>query len=101
MAHLTRDDVERVAALARLSLSDQEAARMASELETVLAYAESLNEVDTRGVEPTAHALPLATPMREDRPEPPLDPELALANAPERDGTAFVVPRVIEAEEEG
>jgi aspartyl-tRNA(Asn)/glutamyl-tRNA(Gln) amidotransferase subunit C len=101
MAHLTRDDVERVAALARLSLSEQEAARMASELETVLAYAESLNELDTRGVEPTAHALPLATPMREDREEPPLDPELALANAPERAGTAFVVPRVLEGEEEG
>jgi aspartyl-tRNA(Asn)/glutamyl-tRNA(Gln) amidotransferase subunit C len=101
MAHLTRDDVERVAALARLSLSEQEAARMAAELETVLAYAESLNELDTRGVEPTAHALPLATPMREDRAEPPLDPELALANAPERDGSAFVVPRVLEGEEEG
>ena len=45
--------------------------------------------------------IPLATPLREDRAVAPLDPELALANAPEREGTAFVVPKVIEGEEEG
>jgi len=101
MAHLTRDDVERVAALARLSLSDEEVERMAVELDTILAYVELLDEVDTTGIEPTSHVIPLATPLREDRSVPGLDPELAVANAPERHGSAFVVPKVIEGEEEG
>jgi aspartyl-tRNA(Asn)/glutamyl-tRNA(Gln) amidotransferase subunit C len=98
---LTRADVERIAALARLSVSDAEAERLAGELEAILAYAEQLARVDTSEVEPTSHPIELPTPLREDVPEPALDPELALANAPEREGSAFVVPRVIEGEEEG
>lgn len=101
MARITRGEVERVAALARLSLSDEEAQRMAGELDAILEYFETLRRVDTREVEGTSHPIRLATPMRPDRPEPPLDPELALANAPDRAGTAFRVPRVIEGEEEG
>jgi aspartyl-tRNA(Asn)/glutamyl-tRNA(Gln) amidotransferase subunit C len=101
MARITREEVERVAALARLSLSEEEVRRMASELDTILEYVEELGRVDTDGVEATCHVLPLDTPMREDRAEPALDPELALANAPQRDGSAFVVPKVIEGEEEG
>ena len=97
----TRADVERIAALARLSVSDAEAERLAMELEAILRYAEQLASVDTSEVEPTSHPIELATPLREDVPEPALDPELALANAPERDGSAFVVPKVIEGEEEG
>ena len=98
---LTRTDVERIAALARLSVSDAEAERLAGELEAILVYAKQLAALDTRDVEPTSHPIELPTPMREDLPEPPLDPELALANAPEREGSAFVVPKVIEGEEEG
>ena len=101
MAHITRDEVERVAALARLLLSDEEAERMAAELDTILEYVETLGRLDTDGVEPTSHVLPVATPLRQDRPVAPLDPELAVANAPEREGSAFVVPKVIEGEEEG
>ena len=101
MAHITRDEVERVAALARLLLSDEEAERMAAELDTILGYVETLDRLDTDGVEPTSHVIPLATPLRQDRAVAPLDPELALANAPEREGSAFVVPKVIEGEEEG
>ena len=101
MAHITRDEVERVAALARLLLSDEEAERMAAELDTILGYVETLERLDTAGVEPTSHVIPLATPLRQDRAEAPLDPELALANAPAREGSAFVVPKVIEGEEEG
>ena len=52
-------------------------------------------------VEPTSHVIPLATPLREDRATPPLDPAVAVANAPEAEGSAFVVPRVIEGEDEG
>jgi aspartyl-tRNA(Asn)/glutamyl-tRNA(Gln) amidotransferase subunit C len=101
MAHFSRGEVERIAGLARLSLSESEAERLAAELDTILGYVESLARLDTEGVEPTSHVLPLATPLREDEPAAPLDPEVALANAPERAGTAFAVPRVIEGEDEG
>ena len=101
MAHISREEVERIAALARLSLSNDEAERMATELDTILGYVETLAEVDTEGIAPTSHVIPLPTPLREDRGGPSLDPEVALANAPEREGTAFVVPKVIEAEQEG
>lgn len=101
MARITREEVERVAVLARLALSEAEAERMAAEFDRILAYVETLKGVDTEGVPPTCHVIPLPTPFRSDRPEPPLDPELAVANAPQRDGTAFVVPKVIEGEEEG
>ncbi len=101
MARITRGDVERVAALARLCLADAEAERMTSELDVVLEYAQLLQEVDTSQVEPTSHVLPLPTPMREDVPDAPVDPELALANAPERRDSAFVVPRVIGDEDPG
>ena len=101
MAHITREEVERVAALARLSLSEEEARRMVADLDTILGYVESLDAVSTEGVEPTHHVLPLATPLREDRAAPPLDPERVVANAPAHDGSAFVVPRVLEGEEEG
>jgi aspartyl-tRNA(Asn)/glutamyl-tRNA(Gln) amidotransferase subunit C len=101
VARITRDEVEKVAVLARLSLVDAAAERMAAELDQILEYAETLSQVDTTDVEPTAHAIPLSTPLREDRALPPLDPELAVGNAPEREGFAFVVPKVIEGDEEG
>jgi len=101
MPRLTREKVHAVAKLARLSLSDEEADRMTVDLDHILEYVETLQELDTEGIEPTAHAIPLPTPMRPDRAEPGLDPELAVANAPESIATAFVVPKVIEGEEEG
>ena len=101
MARITREEVERVADLARLRLEPVEAERMSAELDVVLEYAQLLQEVDTRDVEPTSHPVPLPTPMREDRPAPPVDPEVALANAPEREDSAFVVPRVIGDEDAG
>jgi aspartyl-tRNA(Asn)/glutamyl-tRNA(Gln) amidotransferase subunit C len=101
MALISREDVEYVVTLARLSLSGEELDRMAREMDGILDYVETLSAVDTEGVPPTAHAIPLATPMREDRPAPPLAAERAVANAPQSAGSAFVVPQVIEGEEEG
>ena len=101
MPRIARADVERVASLARLSVSDEEADRLAAELDSLLEYVETLRQVDTDGIEPTSHVIPMATPMRHDRSVPGLDPELALANAPERGDSAFVVPKVIEGEDEG
>jgi aspartyl-tRNA(Asn)/glutamyl-tRNA(Gln) amidotransferase subunit C len=101
MSHITRDEVRRVVALARLSLSEAELERMERELDAILGYVETLNRLDTEGVAPMSHVIPLAAPLREDRALAPLDPERAVANAPEREGSAFVVPKVIEGEEEG
>jgi len=101
MPRITRAEVERVVALARLTLGPDELDRMERDLGAILEYVETLERVDTEGVEPTAHVIPLATPLRDDLPEPPLDPEVALANAPEAAGSAFVVPKVIAGEEEG
>jgi aspartyl-tRNA(Asn)/glutamyl-tRNA(Gln) amidotransferase subunit C len=101
MTGIARDEVRRIAALARLSMDDAEIDRMQRDLASVLTYVEALAAVDTTGVEPTAHVIPLATPMRDDTPEPALDPTLAVANAPEASDSAFVVPKVISGEEEG
>ena len=96
MSTFTRDDVIRVAELARLELSADEAERMSAELGQILDHVEALQALDTEGIVPTAHAIPLATPMRPDVPEPGVDPDRALANAPRREGDAFAVPKVIE-----
>jgi aspartyl-tRNA(Asn)/glutamyl-tRNA(Gln) amidotransferase subunit C len=99
MARIDRAEVLRIADLARLTLSPDEAERMTGELEAILAYVESLGDLDTEGVEPTSHAIPMRTPLRDDEPAPALEPDRALANAPERDGFAFVVPKVLDADE--
>ena len=99
MSRIQRAEVERIAELARLDLSEAEAVRMTADFEAILGYVAALDALDTTGVEPTTHAVPLATPLREDRAAPPLDPDRALANAPERDGFAFVVPKVLDEDE--
>ena len=99
MTRIERSEVERIAELARLDLSDAEAVRMTADLSTILGYVAALDALDTDGVEPTTHAVPLATPLREDRAVAALDPDRALANAPERDGFAFVVPKVLDEDE--
>jgi aspartyl-tRNA(Asn)/glutamyl-tRNA(Gln) amidotransferase subunit C len=101
MPGIAREEVRRIAALARLSMDEDEIDRMRSDLAAILTYVETLAGVDTTDVEPTSHVIPLATPLREDSPEPPMDPGLAVANAPEASGSAFVVPKVIAGEEEG
>jgi len=99
MPRIERADVERIAALARLELSHAEAERMTADIEAILGYVASLDALDTTGIEPTTHAVPLATPLRDDRAAAALDPERALANAPLRDGFAFVVPKVLDEDE--
>jgi len=96
MSTFTRDDVVRVAELARLELSDDEADRMTQSLAQILHHVEALQAVDTEGIVPTAHAIPLDTPLRSDEPEPGIEPDRALANAPRREGDAFAVPKVLE-----
>jgi aspartyl-tRNA(Asn)/glutamyl-tRNA(Gln) amidotransferase subunit C len=98
MPRIEPADLAHVAALARLALSEDEIASMSRDLEQMLEYVATLDRLDTEGVPPTAHGFELATPLRPDQPVEPLDPELAVANAPERQGTAFLVPKVLEEE---
>jgi aspartyl-tRNA(Asn)/glutamyl-tRNA(Gln) amidotransferase subunit C len=100
MSHLSEAELTRIAHLARLSLSPDEARAMAAELDTILGYVEMLQGVETEGVPPTSHVLPLATPFRADEPRPSLSPERAVGNAPAAEGSAFAVPDVIEGEDE-
>ena len=99
MTRIERAEVERIAELARLELSDAEAVRMTADIQAILGYVAALDALDTRGVEPTTHAVPLATPLRDDRAAAALDPDRALANAPAREGFAFVVPKVLDEDE--
>jgi len=99
MARIDRAEVERIAELARLELAPDEAERMTAELAAILGYVEQLGALDTDAVEPTCHVLPLATPLRADRAEAPFPAERAVANAPAREGFAFVVPKVLDEDE--
>ena len=93
---IERKDVEHVARLARLALTDAEIEKMREQLNGILAYIEKLNALQTEGVEPTSHAVPMVNVMRDDAPGPCLPLEEALANAPDRAGEFFRVPRIIE-----
>ncbi|MGC1275591.1 MAG: Asp-tRNA(Asn)/Glu-tRNA(Gln) amidotransferase subunit GatC [Planctomycetaceae bacterium] len=97
MAELSRRDVEKVALLARLHLSDPELDRMTQQLGTILGYVERLGEVDTEGVEPMAHAVERTNVFRDDVETPMLPREAALANAPKTDGRYFLVPQILDA----
>lgn len=96
MAKITRTEVEGVARLARLDLTGDEKARMTAQLDAILGYMDTLNAVDTTGVEPTTTVIPMVSVMREDAVRPSLDREDALANAPDREDAYFRVPRIIE-----
>ena len=90
------DTVRELAELARLRLSPEEAERMRSDLDAILAYVELLDEVDTDDVPPTTHVFELATPLREDRVAGVLPVEEALRNSPSHDAASIIVPKVIE-----
>lgn len=93
---ITRDDVRHVALLARLHLSDTEEQELAAQLDQILGYFEVLANLDTEGVEPTAHIAPIDTPFREDAVSTTPDTERWMANAPASDGRHFRVPKIIE-----
>lgn len=96
MASITRADVEHVARLARLHLSDAEIDRMQEQLSKILAAIETLRDVDTSEIGPTASVIRLENVMREDEPIPPMRRDATLANAPLRDDPFLRVPTVLE-----
>jgi len=93
---VTKKDVEHVAGLARLALTEEEKELYTSQLSRILAYVEKLKELDTTGVEPTTHAIPVTRALREDSVMPSIPREDAIQNAPEREKGCFKVPRIIE-----
>jgi len=93
---LTLSEVEHVAELAKLGLSEEEKRTLQEQLSAILEYFATLQEVDTSAVPPTATVLPLRNVMRDDEVHPSLPPELVLANAPEREGDSFKVQAVLE-----
>ncbi len=92
---LSQEEVQKVALLARLLLTPQEVELMTTQLGQILDYMALLREVNTDGVEPMAHAVEMANVFREDRVEPSLPQEAALANAPHRDEECYRVPAVL------
>jgi aspartyl-tRNA(Asn)/glutamyl-tRNA(Gln) amidotransferase subunit C len=96
MASISRADVEHVARLARLHLTDDEVDRMQTQLSNILDAIETLRDVDTSHVGPTASVIQLENVMRADEARPGLTRDAALANAPLRDDPFLRVPTVLE-----
>lgn len=92
---ITRNDVEKVALLARLRLSDQELGQMTEQLGQIVGYIDLLEEVDTDQVEPMAHAVEVCNVFASDEVAPSLPRAQALANAPQQNGRGYLVPAVL------
>ncbi|MEA2115429.1 MAG: Asp-tRNA(Asn)/Glu-tRNA(Gln) amidotransferase subunit GatC [Thermodesulfobacteriota bacterium] len=92
---ITREEVENVARLARLELVGEEVERMTSQLDTILSYVAKLDELDTTGVAVTTHTQSVTNVFRDDEVRESLSREKALANGPQQNGEAFVVPKII------
>lgn len=93
---ISKEQVEKVATLARLTLKPAEVETFTQQLNSILDFAGKLNELDTTHVEPTSHVLPMANVMREDEVKSSLPREKALSNAPEQQDGMFKVPAVFE-----
>lgn len=96
MSAISRQEVEYVAKLARLNLSEEEAEKYTEQLNAILEFAGKLNELDTSNIEPTSHVLDVYNVMRDDEVRPSVDREKALLNAPEEEDGQFKVPAVME-----
>lgn len=96
VSKIDESQVRHISHLARLKPSDEEVRLFSEQLSSILEYMNLLNEVDTSNVSPTAHALPVHNVFRVDQPGKSLDPDKALANAPQRDGNFFAVPKVLD-----
>ncbi len=93
---LTAEQVRHVARLARLALRDEDVERFRAQLSAILDHIEQLNRLDTKDVEPTAHATEIANYLRPDTVQPSLPPDRAVANAPTKTETAVTVPRILD-----
>ncbi len=93
---ISKEEVLHVALLARLKLSDGEAEALTKDMENIIGFANKLSELDTEGVVPTAHAIPMSNAFREDVVKPSYDRDAMLANAPSAEDGGYTVPKVVE-----
>jgi len=93
---ITQKEVAHVATLARLQLNQEEIATFTGQMDAILSYVDKLSELNTDGIIPTSHAVPMENAFRADEIRPSIGTEKALANAPERVAGFFKVPTVIE-----
>lgn len=93
---ISRKEVEHVATLARMALDEQELDQLTGQMDQILGYVDKLNQLDTEGIVPTAHAVPVENAFREDVVKPSIGIEKALKNAPDPANNCFRVPKVIE-----
>jgi aspartyl-tRNA(Asn)/glutamyl-tRNA(Gln) amidotransferase subunit C len=93
---VTQEEIRRIATLARLELTADEAQALVNHVNNILTYVEKLSALATQEVEPTAHAVSVASPLREDCVTNQPNPDALLANAPAREDNFFKVPKVIE-----
>ena len=92
---ITKNEVLHVADLARLDLDEESIDRFAGQIGEILEYVDTLNKIDTKGITPTSHAIFLSNAFRNDEERQHLDPDVALANAPEKEDGGFIVPKVV------
>ena len=92
---ISRNEVEYIAGLARLTLKEEEIELYSKQLSDILGYIDQLSELDVENVEPMSHVLDIVNVMREDKHLPSLSREEVMANAPDHDGVHFKVPRVV------
>lgn len=93
---ISKKEVEHIALLSRLSLTEEEKERYRKELSSILDYVNKLNEINTDDIIPTAHVMDLKNVFREDEVIPSMDRDRVLANAKEKQNGCFKVPRIIE-----
>lgn len=93
---IRKEEVLHIARLSRLSFTEGELEEMGEHLDNILERFKQLDAVDTSTVSPTAHVLPFVNVLREDKAETPMDRDELLANAPDSDGSAYIVPKVLE-----
>ncbi|WP_026932419.1 Asp-tRNA(Asn)/Glu-tRNA(Gln) amidotransferase subunit GatC [Glycomyces tenuis] len=98
MSTISREEVAHLARLARLEVTDDELDAFAGQLDVILESMKTLGEVDTDGVQPTSHAVPLVNVFREDRPQPSLPRDAVLAGGPDTAEDRFRVPRILDEE---
>jgi len=96
MGVVSLKDVHKVASLARVELEEAQVSRFVAQLDEILNYVQQLQAVDTTGVEPTSHVLPLVNITRQDHIKPTVKPETVLTVAPARHGQLFKVPKIVE-----
>ena len=93
---ITPDLIKYLESLARITLTEDEEKKVGGELQDILTYIDKLNELDTDGIEAMSHAFPLVNVLREDVVKPSMTPDAIVANAPESQDGAFIVPKTVD-----